>query len=196
MGTVHPVLDPRLACFLLRERARPIARSHRAQERAAVAPSEVIALAAATVVHDRLAAVGIADRVTAFRDLPDRHIPVDLLEAAVGPSSQRRGQAVASILVVVQSHRLVARVAQRARVLPVAADPRELPPIKLDLDTAVALAQDARRFGPHGLAGTHAAPFNGCRTWRDRAPGRNSGHRHYVRVVACSASAAISARAA
>ncbi len=156
VGSVQAVLDPRLAGLLLRQRARSVTRSHRPQERAAVAAAEVVALAAAAVVEDRLAAVRVADRGAAFDDLGDRRVPVDLLEAPVGTAPERRRQPVPAVLVVVEPHRLVARVAAGARVLAVAADTLEPAPVELNLDPAVALAEDAGGLCP-GVA--HDGPF-------------------------------------
>jgi hypothetical protein len=86
MRAVHPVLDPRLPRLLLRQRARPVARPERSQERAAVAAAQVVALTPAAVVKDRLATVSVADRGAALRDLPKCRVPVDLLKAPVATS--------------------------------------------------------------------------------------------------------------
>ena len=54
-------VDPCLAGLLLRQRIRPVARADRLEERAAVGAAEVVALPAAAVVEDLVAAVGVAD---------------------------------------------------------------------------------------------------------------------------------------
>ena len=92
--------------------------------------AEVVPLAAAAVVDDRLAAVGVADRAEAGGDLADRGVPVDLLERAVGPPAQRvQHPLAAAVLVVVEPQRLLARVALRRGMGLVAADPLEVPPV-------------------------------------------------------------------
>ena len=156
VAAVEMRVDEELAGLLLGERARAVARAERAQDRAAVGAAEVVALAAAAVVEDRLAAVLVADRREALGDLGDRRVPVDLLEAAVVAAAQRRGQPVAAVLVVVEPEGLVAGVALRGRMRLVAADLGERPALELDLDSAVALAEDAGGLLP--LAGRHGAP--------------------------------------
>ena len=107
-------VDPGLAGLLLRQRVRAVPRAERLEERAAVGAAEVVSLAAAAVVEDRLAAVLVADAREPGGDLGDRRVPVDLLERAVGAPAQRRRQPVRAVLVVVEAHRLVAGVALRA----------------------------------------------------------------------------------
>jgi hypothetical protein len=158
---VHPVLDPRLPRLLLRQRAGPVARPQRPKERAAVAAAQVVPLAAAAVVQDRLAAVGVSNLGAALRDPPDRGLPVNLLKAPIWTSSERRRQPVAAVLIVVKPHRLVARIALGTGVLLVAPDSSEPAPVELDLDPAVALAQDAGGLCPRSLTDTHCDPFNG-----------------------------------
>ena len=60
VAAVELVLDPDLAGLLLGQRARAVARAERPQEGAAVGAAEVVPLAAAAVVEDRLAAVLVA----------------------------------------------------------------------------------------------------------------------------------------
>ena len=151
VAAVEAGVDVELAGLLLRERARAKARAERAQDRAAVGPAEMVALAAAAVIEDRLSAVLVTYRCEPLRDLGDRGVPVDLLEAAVLAPAQRRGQAVTAVLVVVEPEGLVAGVPLRCRVGLVAADLLERAPLELDLDPAVALAQDAGGLLP--LAG-------------------------------------------
>src|SRR5262249_31834132 len=67
----------------------------------------------------------------------------------------RRGQTVATVLVVVEAQSLLARVTLRRRMGLVAADPLEGAPVgtaETYFDPAVALTQDARRWLPLGLA--------------------------------------------
>src|SRR6185369_9123581 len=110
----------------------------------------MVPLTAAAVVENRLAAVFVANRREARRDLADRGIPVNLLEGSVRAPAQRLGQPVRSVLVEVEAMRLLACVASRRRVRVVAAKLHQAATIlasELNLDSAVALAQDAgRRF--------------------------------------------------
>ena len=59
VAAVEVGVDPRLAGLLLRQRVGAVARTERLQERAAVGAAEVVALAAAAVVEDLVAAVGV-----------------------------------------------------------------------------------------------------------------------------------------
>jgi len=117
----------------------------------------VIPLTAPAVVEDRLAAKALPHLREAGRDFADRGVPVDLLETAVGAPAHRRQQAVAAVLVVVQTSRLLADVALGNRVRPVTPDASELPSVfsaQLHLDAAVALAENARgRFPRGGIRG-------------------------------------------
>src|SRR6185295_14770013 len=112
----------------LRERTRAVAGPERLQRRAGVRAAEVVPLPASAVIEDRLAAVRVPDRREPRRDFPDRGVPVDLLERAVGTPPQWRRQPVRPVLVVVDAERLVARVAARRRMRLVAADARDVPP--------------------------------------------------------------------
>jgi hypothetical protein len=89
----------------------------------------MVALTTAAVIQDRRAAMGVADRRAALGDLADGHVPVDLFEAAVRAPPERCGQAVATVLIVIQPHRLVARVSRHTKVRLVAADSSESPTV-------------------------------------------------------------------
>ena len=130
-----------LTGLLLGQRVRAEGRAQRGAGGAGVGAAEMVPLPAAAVVEDRLAAMLLADR----------GVPVDLLETAVSAAPQRRGQAVATVLVVVQAQGLLAGVALGGRVGLVASDPFEPAAVvaaQTDLDAAVALAQDAGRRVP------------------------------------------------
>src|SRR4030095_14228023 len=75
----HQAVDPRLASLLLRDRAGPEFHAEGALRRRAVEAAEVVALPAAAVVQDRLAAVGVPDGGQAVGDFGDGGVPVDLL---------------------------------------------------------------------------------------------------------------------
>jgi hypothetical protein len=158
VSPVEGVLNPRLARLLLRQRARAVARSERPQERSAVAAPEMVALPATAVEEDRLPPVLVADLREPSGDLGDRGVPADLLIAPVRPAPHRTSQTVRTVLIVVQPHRLIARIALAPRVRLVTADPLQPTPVQLDLDSAVALAQDAGSLRPRRPVGRHAPP--------------------------------------
>ena len=106
----HPVVDPELARLLLRERARLVARAEHGARGAPVRARQVIALPAAAVIEDRLAAVRVAHRGEARGHLADRGVPVDLLEAC-----RRRGGGAASSAAADRSGRSRAARASRRR---------------------------------------------------------------------------------
>src|SRR5262249_12974716 len=149
-------IDPRFACFLLRDRARPELRAERAQRRRAVEAAEVVSLPAAAVVQDRLAAVRVPHGPEPPGDLGHRGVPVDLLERAVRATAQRMEHALApSVLIVMEAKGLLTGIALRAGMRLVAPDLLETATVltaELDQDAAVALAEDARRRFPVGSA--------------------------------------------
>src|SRR5690606_38120364 len=109
---------------------------------------------AAAVIEDGLAAVRVAHPGQARRHLADGGVPVDGLEAAVGAAAERRGHPVAAALVVVEAVRLLAGVALRRGMALVAAQPDQAAAVgaaELDLQSAVALAQDAGGWLPRGV---------------------------------------------
>ena len=153
VGADHLAGHPHLARLLLRERVGPEDRAQGTQGGTGVETGQMIPLASAAVVEDRLAAEPVANPGEPLGHLADRGVPVDLLEAAVRAPAQRREHAVTAVLVVVQTSGLLADVAFRDGVRAVASQPRELSPVvaaQLDLDAAVVLAQDARGRLPRG----------------------------------------------
>ena len=60
-------VDPRLTGLLLRERVGAVVRTEHLEERAAVSAAEMVALPAAAVVEDLVAAVGVGDALEARR---------------------------------------------------------------------------------------------------------------------------------
>src|SRR5262249_21952669 len=129
--------------LLLRQRIGPVARTKRLQECTAIRPAEVIALPAATVIEDFVAAVGVADVLEALGYLDNRCVPVDLFVGSVGASAHRRGQSGPVVLIVVQPQRLVAGVTLRTGMLLVAPYTGQLAVFYLHDDAAVAFAEDA-----------------------------------------------------
>src|SRR5262249_34523018 len=109
--------------------------------------AQVIALTAAAVIEDRLAAEPVADGAESRGDLGDRGVPVDGFKCPVGSAAERVQDALAAtVLVVVEAGGLLARVAPGGRVGLVPADLLEPAPVgaaQSDEDPAVALAQDA-----------------------------------------------------
>src|SRR6266481_8374594 len=103
----------------------------------------MISLPAAAIIEDARAAVGIAHFLEARRDLANRPVPVDFLEGAIGTSPKRRGQPIPAVLVVVDSLRLLARVALRRDVIAISAHASDMASVELHLDPAVHAAQNA-----------------------------------------------------
>src|SRR5262249_4304531 len=131
----------------LGNRAGAVLRAERSQGRGAVEAAQVIALAAAAVIEDGVAAVGVADRGQPRRDLGDRRVPVDLLEGPIRAFAQRvEDPLAAAVLVMVEAERLLAGVALGGGMRLVPADLLEpaagLAP-EPDQNPAVTLAQDA-----------------------------------------------------
>ena len=143
----HSIGDPELAGFLLSEGVRPMANAQAGCRDTRIGARQMIALAAAAVIEDRLAAVGVAHRTQLRSDLPDRCIPVDRLVAAVVATAHGRGQPVGPILVVIQPRGLVAQVAARGGVILVATGPCDLLAVfgQLNLHATVQRAEDACR---------------------------------------------------
>src|SRR5258708_6440173 len=108
----------------------------------------MIPLPSAAIVEDARATMSIAHADQAFSDFANRSIPIDFLEGPVGAPAQRRGQPVFSILVVVDTLRFLTRVSMRCDVFAIAADPRDMPAIKLHFDSAIDAAQDASGLMP------------------------------------------------
>ena len=152
----HRPVDQHLAALLLGDRAGAEPAAEPLVQRRPVRTAQVVALAAAAVIEDLVAAVGVTHRRQPRGHLAHGGVPVDLLERAVGPAAQRVEHPLATaVLVVVEAQRLLARVALRGRVVLVATDPLERVPVGAEahLDAAVALAQDARRLVPDRRVG-------------------------------------------
>ena len=143
-------IDPELAGLLLRQRVRCVHRAKRRPRSATVPAAQVIPLAAAAVVENRLATVLVAHRGESLSHLGDRRVPVDLLERAIGATTHRRSQPVASVLVMIQTMRLLACIALRAGMLLVAAHLGDPPALGLDLEPAIDAAENARCLLPLG----------------------------------------------
>ena len=148
------MVHPELAGLFLRQRVGAEDRAKRAPSRGAVASAQMIPLPAAAVIEDARAAPLLAHSKEARGDLADCGVPVDFLEAAVGPPPHRRSQPVSAILVVVNPLRLLAGVALRRDMLPVSVHARDMPPFELHLDSAIDTAQDANRLLPVFTHGT------------------------------------------
>ncbi len=122
VAAVEVGVDPGLTRLLLRERIGAVVRAECLQEGTAVCATEMVALPAATVVEDLVAAVGVGDASEAGRNLDNGRVPVDLLVVTVWPSAHRRSQPAAVVLIVVQAQRLVAGVSLGRRMFLVPAD--------------------------------------------------------------------------
>ena len=154
-GRRRASVDPDLAGLLLGQRARAVARAERPQERSAVGAAEVVSLAAAAVVEDRLAAVLVAEPPRSRRRSRRSPCPSRSPRSCRRPPPQRRGQAVAAVLVVVEPHRLVAGVALRGRVRLVAADPSEGGGRRAGPRCRSCTRRGCRRSGPRSRFGAH-----------------------------------------
>ena len=89
VGAEQVALHPRLARLLLGQRVGPPGDAERLAGRCPVGAAQVVALAAAAVVQDPVAAVLVDDPLEPGGDLGDRRVPVDLLVAAVLGAAQR-----------------------------------------------------------------------------------------------------------
>ncbi len=170
VASQHAAAHPELAGLLLRQRVGAIGGAEHGARGARVRGRQVVALPAAAVVEDRRAAVRVAERREALRHLADGGLPVDGLEAPVGPPAQRPAQPIGAVLVVVEARGLLAGVAPGRGMGLVAAHAGKAAAVlaaELDLDAAVALAQDAGRGMPgagtrrrcgHGIPPACAAP--------------------------------------
>ena len=157
-------VDEELARLLLGQRVGLERGAERGAGRARVPAAEMVPLAAAAVIEDRRPTPRVSDVPEPGRNFGDRGVPVDLLERAVVAAPERGRQPVAAVLVVVEAQGLLAGVALRRRVGLVAADAFEAAAVvtsEPDLDSAVSLAQDARRRMPLRAAAVvlwHARP--------------------------------------
>ena len=154
-------VDPELAGFFLGKRVRGVLHAESLTGGSGVAAGQMVALAAAAVIEDRLTAVLVADLRQTGGDFADRRVPVDLLVGAVGTSPHRAREPVRVVLIVVEAECLLAGVALTDRVVLVASDAGERATVvgEFDLDTAVDAAEVAGRLVPHGLG----AARDGCR---------------------------------
>ncbi|CCE12270.1 hypothetical protein BRAS3843_990029 [Bradyrhizobium sp. STM 3843] len=166
LAAEHVAVDPEIAGLLLRQRVENRADPERPQHGVRIGAAGVVALPAAAIERDALATVLLHDIAQAHCDLPNRGIPVDLLEAAVGAAPERRGQAVLVTRIVGNARRLVADVTLRFRVLTVAAHLRDAAVLDQHLDATIDIADIAGRFLPLRLRHRRAPdlrlrPFGG-----------------------------------
>src|SRR4029453_8978516 len=151
-GAEHEPVHPRLARLLLCDGAGAELRPEGPEGRGAVEAAQVIALAAAPVIEDGLAAVRIAHGAEPCRPLRGSRGPVDRLEGAVGAAAQGMEHPLTpAVLIVIEPQRLLAGVALGRRMRLVTADLLEAAAIlsaEPDQDAAVALAEDAGAGAP------------------------------------------------
>jgi hypothetical protein len=117
----------------------------------------MVPLPAATVVENRGSAVCVPHGGKTSRYLSNCRVPIDLLEAAVFPTTERRGDSVRPVLIVVEAVGLLTSVALGGGVRFVPSNSSEVAlslTAQLHLETAIALTENARCFIP-GLG--HAA---------------------------------------
>jgi len=146
---VEPPVHPEVAGLLLREGVEVFGRAEHVAERQEVRAAEVVALSAAAVERERLAAVLGPDRVQTGRDLGERGVPQDRLVRSVGTAPKRRRQAIGVVAVPLETLRLLTEIPLRARVRAVAAHACDLAPLGRDLEAAVHVTEDAEGRTPY-----------------------------------------------
>jgi hypothetical protein len=157
--TEEPPVDPEVAGFFLRERGEVLRRAEQVVERQKIGAAEVVALTAAAPECERLAAVFGVDRVQASGDLGESRVPRDRLVRAVGAAAKRRRQTIGVVTVPLQTLRLLAEVPLRPLVRAIAAHARDLSPLRLHLEAAVHVAEDAKGLVPGRLGHGSCPPF-------------------------------------
>ena len=156
VGIEHPVLQPAHAGLFLGQRVGLVFDAQCRRYRCEIAAPQVIALPATTIAEDLVAAMLVADCGHFRRNFTDRGIPVDLFETAIFAASQRTGQPVTAMHVIIELQRLVAGIAARNGVIFVALYPQYLPTIlatSLHQHTAIGVAQTAGIWLPKGFVG-------------------------------------------
>ena len=144
----HLPLHPGFPGLFLCERIGAVLHAERLQRAVGVGRSEVIALAAAAVVENAIAAVLVADALQPRGNLTNGSVPLDALIAAVRAPAHRRVNAIGAVLVVVHALRLLAQIALGNRVCSVAADAHDALRAGLDFEAAVHRAEYAGRLLP------------------------------------------------
>src|SRR4030095_3070776 len=102
----------------------------------------MIALTAAAIKREGLAAVVPTKLSEPLRDFTQGSIPVDRFEATVRTASQWRRQTIRMVLIKIETLRLLTEIAMRARVRLVTAYAHDLAPRSHDLDPAVYIAEN------------------------------------------------------
>src|SRR5262249_57298073 len=120
----------------------------RGQEGGGIGAAGMMALSAAAIKRETLAAVAIDEVADTRGDFRNRCVPVDRIEAAIGAAPQRCGQAVAVMGVPGNPRGLVAEIAPRFRIVAVAADLADLAVLDQDLDAAIDIADVAGGLPP------------------------------------------------
>jgi len=146
MAAEHHSVDPELAGFLLRQGIGAVLHAQHPAGGGGVTARQVVALPTPAVIEDALPAFPVPQGEQALAHFANGGIPVNGFKAAIGQAPQGGGQAVPAVLVVVQAGGFLAEIALGGGVRLVAADADDLAlifPAQLDLDAAVALAQDA-----------------------------------------------------
>src|SRR5579863_295298 len=147
-GPEKLMVHPKLAGLFLRQRVGAEHGTERAPSGSTVTAAQMIALAAAAVIEDARAAVGVAHPFEACGNLANRGVPVDFLEGAVGTPPQRRSQPITAVLVIVNPLRFLAGIALRRDVIAISAHASDMTPVELHFDPAVHAAQNANGLLP------------------------------------------------
>src|SRR6266536_2489228 len=111
LAAEHVAIDPEVAGFFLRKGIEDAARTQRAQQSTGVGAAGVVALPATAVKGDSLATISVDDVSQPLCDFCDRHVPLDLVEAAVGATTQRSRKPILVIRIIWNPGRLVAQIA-------------------------------------------------------------------------------------
>jgi len=142
-GVEHPLVHQAVLGLLLREGVEPASRAEGAEEAEAVWGIHVVALAADADEADRARRVLRADRREPRRDLRDRDVPGDRLEAAVGQAAERLRHPLGVAHVARDAEALVADVAGSDGISLVGAHGDDPAAGDVHPDAAVLAAEDA-----------------------------------------------------
>ena len=148
LAAEHMAVDPEVAGFLLRQRVEDIARTERAQERIGIGAAGVVALPAAAIERQALAAVPVDQVSHPPGDLGNRNIPPNRIKSAVGATAQRRREPVLVMRIKGDARRLVAEIALRFRAGTIAPYLFDMPLIDQDFDAAIDITEVAGRLVP------------------------------------------------
>ena len=97
----------------------------------------MVTLASAAVIHDFVATVRVSDADQLIGYFFYGLVPSNFLEGSILHFLQRRGQAIAAVLVMVNSKAFFARVTLACRMVFIATHPSDLSSVDSNLNTAI-----------------------------------------------------------